>query len=1487
MPPGEGVDKMIRRTRLRIAVSVASFLALGAALRVSAEDAAVLMAPKEIHSGGSSALTLTTFNAQTRDPVSRRAIVRLLDGERIVAQLFSGMTGEDGRVHVPFEVPDTASGGYRFEAQVSRIEEALSLETLVSRAPAILIETDKPIYKPSQTIQGRVVLVNNAMRPVAGTVEVSFHDAKGIRIDRRTLQANEFGVAPFSLRLASEVNFGTWKVKARSEDVESIRDVRVEEYTLPRFNLGLELARDWTLVDQEVQGSVDARYFFGRGVEGTCYIVARRYVGEWQEYAVIEGELVEGALEFTLPPVDFVAGAPEGAGQGSITLDIDVTDSTGHTESISEVLAVVEAPVVLGVVPRADTVKPDIPAAVVLTARTPGGAPLDVAISVSIEFEDFRGSRIERIERSVDVADGRFELNFTPPADTFSVEVTSEGVFDGYRTSASRRISASYSDAGNYLSVARSDSDEPADPGQRVTFSALATEAATVYYEVYSGGRTVLSSYTEEDSFSFTVTPEMAPKAKVVAYSLGRTNEVAADSAVIEVRPASSLMVQASFDREQVEPGDPVSVTVDTGEPGRALIGLAVVDESVLALGRSRLHLAQVFAELESRFLEPRAEIHEEEGGGPPAGGPFMGWGGPQRPPSSGALDVIEGVGLGVAASDNVTVRRGQDFQRDWLEAVDDFGPFPAPPDVAVGGDPADEDGGSPEGGGSETVRVRQYFPETWVWEPVLFTDESGRLTVELEAPDNITGWKLSAVATSPSGLGFGEAELTAFQEFFVNPSLPYDVTRGEEFPVKVDVFNYLDSDQEVSLSFGEGEWYELLGSPGATVVVPAGSAKAVYFPIRPVEVGEYEIQITASGSKRVDAVRKSIKVVAEGTPAERVFNSVIEAGQTVDLAPSFPADVINGSQRAYLNITPSPVAQTMNNIADLLQMPYGCGEQNMIFLAPDIEILKYLREVGELSPEIRIQAEFFVNTGYQRELTYQSDDGGFAAFGGPQGSLWLSAFVLSTFAGAREVRDIDEAVLARCAGMLVSRQNEDGSFRTDDFLIHREMDGGLENAYSMAAYVTRALTDYAEGVEVAESVTGAINRAAAYLAANRLRVNNDAYSLSIAAVALQAVAGYEEVAEDVVDRLLELAIAEGTGLHWEPYPVETTGYAALALLLSGRPQAAAAIDWLTTQRNSIGGYGGSTQDTVVAIRALFVAARTVRRDISLTLSLLDGDNVIESLLVNEDNFDLLHTFALPLGAGPLRLRAAGDGSVGFQVASKFNLPDAQLPPPRDMEITVDYDSEGIEVDEILDARVRMVYTGAKENTGMVIADIGVPTGFSPLRSSLNALIEAGTASRVDVAGRSVILYVDTLARGEAVEFSFQMRALYPVRSEGPVSRVYEYYDTEVQAYHCHLPVVVLDAEAVPIRFVRGDSNGDSAVDISDAVATLNYLFVGGGQVLACEDAGDANDDGSLNITDPVYVLSYLFQGGSPPREPFPQEGVDETEDQLSCAAAN
>ncbi|MEE3181885.1 MAG: hypothetical protein VX288_08265, partial [Planctomycetota bacterium] len=122
------------RSGLGVLATAGMLLFSGFTFSLKAEDAAVLVAPREIFSGGSSALTLTTFNAQTRRPVSRRAIVRLLDGNRIVAGLFDGPTGADGRVHVSFEVPDIPGGNYRFEAQVSRVETALDgLAGLVDR----------------------------------------------------------------------------------------------------------------------------------------------------------------------------------------------------------------------------------------------------------------------------------------------------------------------------------------------------------------------------------------------------------------------------------------------------------------------------------------------------------------------------------------------------------------------------------------------------------------------------------------------------------------------------------------------------------------------------------------------------------------------------------------------------------------------------------------------------------------------------------------------------------------------------------------------------------------------------------------------------------------------------------------------------------------------------------------------------------------------------------------------------------------------------------------------------------------------------------------------------------------------------------------------------------------------------------------------------------------------------------------------------------
>lgn len=83
--------------------------------------------------------------------------------------------------------------------------------------------------------------------------------------------------------------------------------------------------------------------------------------------------------------------------------------------------------------------------------------------------------------------------------------------------------------------------------------------------------------------------------------------------------------------------------------------------------------------------------------------------------------------------------------------------------------------------------------------------------------------------------------------------------------------------------------------------------------------------------------------------------------------------------------------------------------------------------------------------------------------------------------------------------------------------------------------------------------------------------------------------------------------------------------------------------------------------------------------------------------------------------------------------------------------------------------------------------------------------------------------------------------------------------------------------------FVRGDSNSDGGVNVSDAVATLGYLFLGFSSWVDCADAADANDDGNLNMTDPIYLLEHLFLGGAPPPPPYPEPGPDPTADELDC----
>ena len=682
---------------------------------------------------------------------------------------------------------------------------------------------------------------------------------------------------------------------------------------------------------------------------------------------------------------------------------------------------------------------------------------------------------------------------------------------------------------------------------------------------------------------------------------------------------------------------------------------------------------------------------------------------------------------------------------------------------------------------------MRQFFPETWLWTDVM-TDEMGQASMPVEAPDSITTWMLRGVALSQEhGLGIAEAELRVFQPFFLQVDLPYAAVRGEEFPVKVALYNYLDTPQEFFVELEERDDFDLLDVASKSVTVAASDIGGLEFRIRLTDLGQVPIKVTARSTEAADAVVKDLLVEPEGVGHETVENMILSPGETITVNNAAPVGSIPGSSRTRVTLTGSYLSQTLEGLEGLLRMPFGCGEQNMILFAPNVFVAEYLEKTGQLKPEVMAKAEHLMITGYQRELTYRRSDGSFSAFGDSdrEGSLWLTAFVLKTFNQAQGHIYMDDEVLRDAAGWILKHQRDDGSFKPVGFLHHQELLGGLRGNTALTAYTAIALQEAGE--------MGRATKAREYLA-GQLDAIEDPYTMAIVAYALAL--GQSSQAGDAYDKLMSMAIQDGNGLHWGDVPtavykkgtpnrpgrnaaVETTGYAMLALLEQGdRVSASSAARWLVSQRNAFGGFG-STQDTVVGLQALIQFATHARFDVDMTVNLESGDWV-RQVKINETNADLVNVLDVPIGDS-LVISTKGSGEVVAQVVRRFNRPEVDLQPVSMFDIEVTYSADQIEVNDRITVTSVVRFTPpVPAEAGMVVLDVSVPTGFAPVVEGIEKLVSGNAKiKRFDLAGRKVILYIEDLAPEESLRIQFDAVALYPVRAQPVTSQVYSYYNPQ------------------------------------------------------------------------------------------------------------
>ena len=710
------------------------------------------------------------------------------------------------------------------------------------------------------------------------------------------------------------------------------------------------------------------------------------------------------------------------------------------------------------------------------------------------------------------------------------------------------------------------------------------------------------------------------------------------------------------------------------------------------------------------------------------------------------------------------------------------------------------KDGGA-EGGGAEGPRVRSYFPETLYTNPALITDGEGRASVNVPLADSITTWRVTSLASTTRGaLGSSTAPLRVFQDFFIDLDLPVSVTEGDEVSVPVAVYNYLPTPQRVSLELREDPWFRLQDgdTPGKQVEVGAGEVTVAYFRIKASQLGDQQLQVTGRlegrDAQSGDAIARNLTVRPNGEEHTVVVNERLEGSAAKEVL--LPEEAIPGASKIFVKFYPGALSQMVEGLDSILQMPGGCFEQTSSSTYPNVLVLDYLKASKKLTPEIQAKAEGYVSLGYQRLVTFEVKGGGFSWFGEAPANKILTAYGLMEFSDMSRVHEVDPRLIERTQNWLASQQQPDGSFKPDTSFINE----GATNRYNtdvvrITAYIGWALASTGYKGE-------AVARARQFVASHTTG-REDAYTLAVIAN-FAADSGADRSWTDAAVNALASKANEGsktafwkqegetpTSAREESADLETTALAVQALLKSGQRSALAkkGLDYLTEKKDALGNWQ-TTQATILSLKAFLLSfTKGANADTEGTIEVSADGRPAGSLQITKENNDLLHLVDLKAythtGAHKIALSFKGRGSMQYQIVGRYYVPWARAAEKgrrEPLSINLAYDRTRLAQDETVEARVR-VQNNTAAKAKMVMIDLGIPPGFEASGEDFAELLEmsrgrnGGKLEKYTITAKQVILYLDGLNPRQAAEFTFRLRAKFPVRAQTPAARVYEYYN--------------------------------------------------------------------------------------------------------------
>ena len=494
------------------------------------------------------------------------------------------------------------------------------------------------------------------------------------------------------------------------------------------------------------------------------------------------------------------------------------------------------------------------------------------------------------------------------------------------------------------------------------------------------------------------------------------------------------------------------------------------------------------------------------------------------------------------------------------------------------------------------------------------------------------------------------------------------------------------------------------------------------------------------------------------------------------------------------VRLYPGPLSQVIEGMDSILRMPGGCFEQTSSSTYPNVLALDYMKRMKKLTPEVHAKAEGFIANGYQRLLTFEVPGGGFSWFGNPPANKILTAYGLMEFSDMSKVYDVDPKLIERTQQWLAGQQQADGSWKPDTQFINE----GATNRYN--SDVTRITAYLGWALENTGYHGAAVDRAREYVG-RHLDGKMDAYTLAVVANFAVDYAKDRDFTSQAMRLLVDARTEKDEQAWWASQEtgmystgasaaVETTGLAVQALLKWGEASETArkALAYLASKKDATGAWG-TTQATIMALRALLLSTEKGAADVRGTVEISLNGRTVQTLALTPANNDLLHQFVFKgvdgKAAQNVEIRFNGKGGLAYQVAGRYFIPWTEKPANEPLSITVTYDRTRLAQDDVASATAT-VRNNLGKAANMVMVDLGIPPGFDLLSEDLQAYQEksagrkSGRLEKFTQTATQAILYFDSLAAGDSVVLHYRLRAKYPIRARTFQSRVYEYYDPAV-----------------------------------------------------------------------------------------------------------